>query len=1005
MLKRLVLLSCTIFLCMASRAFALGLGAVQLESALNQPLQVRIEIVQLGDVRLNDVSVQLASPADFQRFNVSRDGFLSNIRFRVESVGEFHYVVLTTSQLVRKPYLNFILDTRWPNGRILSEHTVLLDLPVLADTPAQSVAVRQPISQSLQPPSMTPAPAATPAVTAPAAAPPVAAVSTPAAAPATPPPAPASTPVPRAATPAPVTQAAAPAPTPVATATPALAPAATPAPVATPAEAVAAGPETLTTQASDTLWSIALRVRPNESVSMQQTMLAIQRLNPDAFIGGNINLLRAGQVLRIPDFSQIQSVDQQQAVSEVVRQAQQTAQVGAQPLAAPAPGPNGSAAATQGQLSVITQDDGQTAAGGAGAALAEENAELDARIAALENQIALREEEVDRARIEREELLSRLDDLEVQIAAAMEIITLQDQQLAQLQESLAEAAAQAAAQQAVAADMAPVRRPSFLESLLDALTGSIMIIVAGAAVLVLGLVALLMRRNRATGGDDDDMPSLVAGVTGAAVSAGMTAAAAEPKAAGRVTPKVNEVDEDLSDILSIEAFDEFTRDFDDDTQPPVAATPAPAATSMAEEDDVEAALDADAGVDFDDLSDTGLAMDDLAEASRDDVADFDLDALIDDGADLESDADLASEPEPANAVDVGNSLDFDDLEFDLGSDVPAGTEDEEDALAMAAAAEALDLPEPEPDSGDDFSADATVVLFPGTLRAPPAEAPPAPPVTHQDAPVEAEHIEFDLGEPAPSPAPAASTEAPATAPKAAAADEADLDFSLDSFDLDDGDEMSITFDLGEAEPAPAPADAPVDVGDRVEFTPSAPAPAAERAPETPAADDLEHFDFDLGTDAEDGAPTSEAAASAALAAADDDLEGFDFDLDVDAGGSETAAPDLSAMTDAGEVEAESLDLDDVDFDLDFDVDSEPTATAPTASTPSTPADAAEEEDFDFLSDDDSAATKLELAYAYQEMGDFAGARDILAEVVKEGKPAQVAEARYLLEAIDKQDGG
>ena len=51
----------------------------------------------------------------------------------------------------------------------------------------------------------------------------------------------------------------------------------------------------------DTLWNIALRVRPNDSVSVQQTMLALQRANPDAFINNNINLLKAGYVLRIPD--------------------------------------------------------------------------------------------------------------------------------------------------------------------------------------------------------------------------------------------------------------------------------------------------------------------------------------------------------------------------------------------------------------------------------------------------------------------------------------------------------------------------------------------------------------------------------------------------------------------------------------------------------------------------------------------------------------------------------
>src|SRR5690606_30854629 len=72
--------------------------------------------------------------------------------------------------------------------------------------------------------------------------------------------------------------------------------------------------------ARDTLWQIALDVRPDASHSVHQTMLAIQRLNPDAFINGNINLLRQGQVLRIPTSADIKAVSAREAVNEVARQ-------------------------------------------------------------------------------------------------------------------------------------------------------------------------------------------------------------------------------------------------------------------------------------------------------------------------------------------------------------------------------------------------------------------------------------------------------------------------------------------------------------------------------------------------------------------------------------------------------------------------------------------------------------------------------------------------------------
>ena len=152
MLRKIVV-TLTMLLCsIATQVYALGLGTVTVESSLNQPLRMRIELLQLGDARLQDIRVSVASGADFARFNIERDDFLSNIRFSVESAGQDNVVILTSSQIVREPYLSFILDTRWPNGRLLSEHTILLDLPVFDDQQS-SAEIRQPISPILRPPT------------------------------------------------------------------------------------------------------------------------------------------------------------------------------------------------------------------------------------------------------------------------------------------------------------------------------------------------------------------------------------------------------------------------------------------------------------------------------------------------------------------------------------------------------------------------------------------------------------------------------------------------------------------------------------------------------------------------------------------------------------------------------------------------------------------------------------------------------------------------------------
>ncbi|HAS49138.1 MAG TPA: hypothetical protein DCS33_07610, partial [Gammaproteobacteria bacterium] len=486
MLRKFVV-TLTMLLCsMATQLYALGLGTVTVESSLNQPLRLRIELIQLGDTRLQDIRVSMASTADFERLNVQRESFLSGIRFSVESTANGNVVILTSSQIVREPYLSFILDTRWPNGRLLSEHTVLLDLPVFNDR--QSVAeVRQPISPLLQAPTAAQPASAEPFVEV------------------------ATTPV--AVTPSSTNSAAnlqpevitaEPEPTVVEeqvivanepieqvveetvagvaeeelvaevaevaeeeageeelVAEDPIAESVAEEPVAEEVaqaepeveEAIEAAeepqvpevvePGTIETDGSDTLSGIAMQVRPDNSVSMQQTMLAIQQVNPDAFAAGNINQLRSGQVLRIPSLAEIQAIDPRDAADEVTRQNTDFAEVDVQPLAAPTSVEPSQDDQPQGQLSVVSSDNAIDASGGSAELADAESEALDQRIVELEAQLAQRQEEADRARVEREELDSRMAELEAQITAAQEIIRLQDIQLAQLQESLAAAAAEA----------------------------------------------------------------------------------------------------------------------------------------------------------------------------------------------------------------------------------------------------------------------------------------------------------------------------------------------------------------------------------------------------------------------------------------------------------------------------------------------------------------------------------------------------------------------------------
>jgi pilus assembly protein FimV len=449
----------TMLLCsLVTQVLAQELGTISVESNSNQTLRARIEILQLGGTRWQDITVQMASADDFERFNIERVPFLTNIRFSVESTTQGNYVNLTSDQIVSEPNLTFVLETRWPSGGSLSVHTVLLDSPVFQDDQVEEV--RAPISPILQPPvDAQPAQSSINQTL----------------------------------------ELASEEPEPV-------------------LELEPVEPETITTSDADTLSDIAERVRPNTSVSIQQTMLAIQELNPNAFIDGNINQLRSGQVLRIPALGEVQAINAREAIDEVNLQSQQITDV--QPFVPSAQEELEEDDQPQGQLSVVTEAPSAGDLGSAAGGIDEqESAELDRRIAQLENQLALRQEEADRASIERAELDSRLADLESQIDAAQEIIRLQDLQLAQLQDQLAEAAAQAEAAEAATAALAaievevtvdpqPTSGNGLMNDLMRILTGNTLTMILGLTLVILLLVAILLRRNKATGPDDEDLDEL-----------------------------------------------------------------------------------------------------------------------------------------------------------------------------------------------------------------------------------------------------------------------------------------------------------------------------------------------------------------------------------------------------------------------------------------------------------------------------------------------------------------
>ncbi|PWG61162.1 FimV/HubP family polar landmark protein [Sediminicurvatus halobius] len=262
MTRKLLIASALAATGFASVAAALGLGSIDSQSTLNEPLRARIELLSADPDEIDRITAQLASPEAFERAGLERPFFLSRLDFDVVREGGSVFLEVTTNGAIKEPFLDFLVEVNWPNGRLLREYTLLLDPPTYTDDIAPNVAAG---GSSEAGGSDAPEPAE------------------------------------------------------IAQAAPAAAPGA-----AARGEAVAdddaTGPAQYgPVQASDTLYSIAQQLRPDD-LSINQTMLALLRANPDAFIDGNINALRRGAILRVPERPELTRLSVAEANAEVREQ-------------------------------------------------------------------------------------------------------------------------------------------------------------------------------------------------------------------------------------------------------------------------------------------------------------------------------------------------------------------------------------------------------------------------------------------------------------------------------------------------------------------------------------------------------------------------------------------------------------------------------------------------------------------------------------------------------------
>ncbi|KMM76987.1 hypothetical protein ACP93_04085 [Xanthomonas sp. NCPPB 1128] len=431
-----------LLLACSQAALALGLGDIRVLSKPGEPFLAEIPVISNEPGELERARVALAAPATFARVGLERpQGLVSDLQFRFTQTRKGRAVIQVSSRMpVDVPSLSFLIEVDWGQGRLIREYSALIDAP---NTAAAIDA---------------------PAIDAPAAAQPSDRIARDA-------------------------STAAPAPAPAAAATPSARPAATPRPA--PAPAAAPGDALAPVRAGQTLSQIAGQLARGNGHSLDQTMVALLRANPDAFIRGNLNLLKQGAVLRTPREEDLASLDAAAAEAVVREQAAQwrqarapvpqpaqaqqdaaTAQAAAKPAAA---APAAAAAGARLEIAPAVPATRREAGTKSGTGAGDEGDMVAAQqLQQAREDLAARDAEV-------QELRSRVDQLEKLKSQQQQLIALKDSDLAAAQKRLAQAGQ---APPAAAAAQAPANG------------GFPLWLWGGLSLLVLGLGAWLLSRRR-----------------------------------------------------------------------------------------------------------------------------------------------------------------------------------------------------------------------------------------------------------------------------------------------------------------------------------------------------------------------------------------------------------------------------------------------------------------------------------------------------------------------------
>lgn len=866
---------------------ALGLGELSLDSAINQPLAAEIKLLDTGELDASQIRISLGSKEDFERAGVSREFFLTNIRFdvKLDSSGEGK-VTLTSRERVLEPYLDFIIEARWPNGRLLREYTVLLDLPVFSQAQAANI-----VETVAAEPKATGMGSSSPSTRA-----------------------------------------------------------------SVPVNAVVAKPSRSRPESSlkdqhrvkqnETLWEIAAKARPNRAVTVQQTMVGIQKLNPNAFINSNINSLKAGTVLRLPTEQELTAIDNTTALSEVSHQ--NRVWQGGESVS-PQTGPQLDATATSERVNKTTNTESRlsiaTQEGGVGESTVQGEGKQVQALSSLQSKLDVAEEQLDKSKRSNDEMAARLNEMEAKMATVQRLLELKESQLAELQAARTDETTEGTQSKSELAPVvkpkptAPVeKKPEESQGLLDQILASPLYI--GLSLLVMALAVVIFRR-RAKPSEPEAVVEEAVVPSSPVAEVAAEEVTEEPEAVAsdtgtEVAEAEERVDTTADDIMDSDMLEANVGDF--------ASQDFPDVESLVPDDSALEVVDSVSAETGDAIAEADIyiaygrsqqAIDLLLAAIGQEPARSDLYVKLleiyietrDRPAFQQYYADLLALGDNAAIVQVKDMLSSIDGVADWLDDLPSDT-----AISL--------------DEDLDVSLDLDLDVDGQGLESEVIDALDDNEEFSLDLELDTDDLESESDNQG-----------------------ADMDLSLDDeLDLDLG-ELSETLDQAERE---------ADFNEALESANNDVEESYTEQANDPGLDedfDLTELNRDLNAEVLEGG-------------LDIDVEdNLDLESELDLPSLDTAKTADTVPELVNEVSEESQDsaitIPVIDPNLFEQSDEE------------------EPDDFfDFLAGADEIATKLDLARAYLDMGDTEGARDILDEVMSEGNDEQKQEAGSLIERID-----